>query len=811
MEKLKFGICATLSLTLVILGNRRIGMYPPIGKFFSPFWGYWQNVERTKYPPALEKKILGLKDRVEVYFDKNLVPHIFAQNEEDAYFMQGYITAYHRLWQMEFQTRVVAGELAEVLGEKALKFDIRQRRFGFLRAAKKSLKIFFQNPDAKRILLAYTAGVNAYIRSLRPHQYPLEYKIFDYAPRLWSPLRSALVLKYMDWLLTLPFYNQREIELSKVLKKFGAKVANQIFPTSYPNPAPVIPLSVSWNFSPSLPKAPSSVFVPSSVITQPLSELGIGSNNWAFSGKKTATGAPLLASDPHLPLTLPSIWYELQMHTPFWNVYGVSLPGSPFVIIGFNEHSAWAMTNAQTDVADWYELEFKDNSYKEYKYGKKWRKVKILHELIRVRGGKSRKLTIHLSHYGPVIYKLKGTSPPKGLALRWVGYEGGEEVLALWKLNRARHYKDYRKALKHYSSPAQNFLFATQDGDIGISHYGRFPIRWPDQGKFISNGSDPTYEWKGFIPHPHLPHVRNPKEGFVFSVNQPPVGKGYPYFLTGYYEPYRHKRLKTLMESIQKATLEDCLRLQEDTKNLHAASIMPALLKTLEKKLMSHEEQKVYQILRKWDCHDRVNSIASTVFDKWWRLFHKEVWEDEFGKKIHFLPTKLFTVNLALTSPNSLWFDDIRTEERENFSQIAWRSFQKTVKALKKQLGPIGDSWQWGKARKIHIPHIAKLPGFGQKGIEMGGNLHELKTCTQKFSTSWRMIVSLENPVKAWGIYPGGQSGNPASAFYDNGIKDWKKGKLRLLRFFQKLPTNLKGIAAVWRLSPLPKEDGGQR
>ncbi len=314
--------------------NTKFGDFPPILKFLNPFTGFWQNAESTMVNSSKNLKLKGALDKIDILFDDRMIPHVFAKNDHDVYYAQGYVTAMHRLWQMDFQTRFAAGRIAEVVGKKAIEVDRYQRRMGMVYGAENSLKGMMEDPKAKEMILAYTEGINAYIHSLSNAKLPIEYKLLDFKPEDWTPIKCALLLKQMSAVLAM---GSDEFYMTNILKKFGPEITKDLFP-DYPfKESPIIPVGTKWDFSPlPIPPTPTGYteMLTGNVQTKQKVE-GIGSNNWAVSGAKTKSGYPILANDPHLDLTLPSIWYQIQLNAPGLNSYGVSLPGAPGIIIGF--------------------------------------------------------------------------------------------------------------------------------------------------------------------------------------------------------------------------------------------------------------------------------------------------------------------------------------------------------------------------------------------------------------------------------------------------------------------------------------------
>ncbi|RYZ93197.1 MAG: penicillin acylase family protein, partial [Moraxellaceae bacterium] len=431
----------------------KFGDIPPLGKLLNPATGFWQNAE-TKDLTDAELKLPGLTGKVIIRFDERRIPHIFATNDHDLYYTQGYLTARDRLWQMDIQTRKAAGRLSEVIGEKTLETDRYNRRMGMVYGAEHTLAGIMKDPVMNSVILAYTEGINAYISRLSPKSYPIEFKLLDYKPELWKPLNCALLLKLMSQNLA---GGSDQFAMTNNLKKFGTADVNNLFPDRPMFDEPIIPAGTKWNFKPvDIPK-PSQSFnaqMTENIKTQERRE-GIGSNNWAISGSKSASGYPILANDPHLDLTYPSIWYQVQLSSPTMNVYGASLPGAPGVVIGFNQKISWGVTNVDAAVLDWYQIKFRDKAKTEYWYNNQWNKVKRRIEIINVKGQQPIYDTVLYTHHGPVVYestvKKTEASPknvPVGNALRWVAHDESDEFKTFYLLNRGSNYTDYREALR---------------------------------------------------------------------------------------------------------------------------------------------------------------------------------------------------------------------------------------------------------------------------------------------------------------------------------------------------------------------------
>ncbi|MXV15123.1 penicillin acylase family protein [Hufsiella ginkgonis] len=783
-----------LGLSLVLLLNMKLGQAPPLGKFLDPFHGFWANAESAS-PGDKETglDVPGLTGKVTVVFDDKMIPHIFAGNDHDVYFAQGYITAKDRLWQMDFQTRFASGRLSEVVGNKAVELDRFQRRMGMTYGAEQMIKEVAKYPRLKAVMEAYRDGINAYIHSLKPGDYPIEFKILDYKPEDWQVLNTGLLLKLMSATLA---GGSNEFYMSNILAKFGPDITRDLFP-DYPGlEDPIIPKGTPWNFKPvSIPQVPKSysAIATAGIRTKELEE-GIGSNNWAISGKKSASGYPILANDPHLDLTLPAIWYQLQLSAPGLNVYGVSIPGSPCVVIGYNKDVAWGVTNVGSDVLDWYQVNFRDTKKDAYFYDNAWKPTRRRIEHIAIRGGKQLDDTVIYTHQGPVVYLdnqkpafAKAANIPSGHALRWIAHEPSADIWAFYLLNRAKNYDDYRKAITWFAAPAQNFAFASATNDIAITPNGRFPLKWREQGKFLMDGSKPENDWQGWIPTEQNPTVKNPPRGFISSANQSPADQSYPYYLSWEFHSYdRARRINSRLAVMEHATVDSIRALQNDTYSILAENILPVLLKSLEPGRLSGEAKAAYSIMAGWNKQYDAGEKGASIFELWHNTLARMTW-DEFLDAEHPMrfPPRERLVRMLRDEPLSPWFDDKNTPAKETSRKIIRKSFAFTIDSLARKLGPIGDKWEWGRVKGSHVPHLAAIPGFGSATLFAGGGKNIVNALSESNGPSWRMIVALGKPNKGYGVFPGGESGNPGSFYYDNMIETWAGGKLNELLFLQ--------------------------
>ncbi|MCP9291511.1 penicillin acylase family protein [Gracilimonas sediminicola] len=793
MNWIKTSLSGIVLLAVIISLNTKFGSVPPLGKFFDPDAGFWANAE-TNAPQSQELDVPGLKDEVSVYYDDRRVPHIFAQNEHDLYLAQGYIVARDRLFQMEMQTYDAAGRLAEIVGPSLLNRDKQTRRWGMPYGAERAWQQIQNDPDMLAVIEAYADGVNAYIDELSPDEYPLEYKVLDFAPEPWEPIKTALLLKNMTRTLAAGNSDDRT---SNTLAYFGDDFVNRFFTQDPELNDPIIPPSREWDFEADIPEAPDSLYVPASAkeLEAFTTEEGIGSNNWAVSGSKTASGYPILANDPHLSLTLPSIWYEVQLHAPGVNTYGVSLQGSPGVIIGFNEDVAWGVTNVGTDVLDWYEIEFRDETMQEYRHDGQWKPTSTRIEEIKVRGEETVMDTVIYTHHGPVTKvesRVNEERAPAYHAMRWIAHEPSNDLKTFYGLNRAENYDDYVAALKEYTAPAQNFVFASNEGDIALWVNGKLPKKWEHQGRTVSDGTDPNYDWQGWIPRDQVPHIKNPERGFVSSANQESAAPDYPYYLDDDFAPFeRGRRINDLLEAMENITPKDMQDMQMDDYSYYASTFLPSLLAWTDTDSLTEKEQTIYDLMTQWNYYMDAEEMAPAIFRQWAGNFYRAVMYDEYETTDALLryPSRDIFVEVVKNDPEFSFIDNIETEARETREDIATATLKESVSELTNAWGEPGDRWKWGVAINNDIDHLANIPGMGKQNVYSSGSSDAINATRGGNGPSWRMVVELGPEVKGWGVYPGGASGNPGSPNYDSMIETWRTGGLFELNFFQEDPS----------------------
>lgn len=792
MKFFKLLFSSALLVGLVLLLNQGFKInhkaIPPLGKLIDPINGLLANAEKDDAEIKKVLKLNGLKEEVEVYWDDRMVPHIFAKNTKDAYFAQGYVTASMRLWQMDFQTRAAAGRLSEVLyhnlGDKVLKFDRLQRRNGMYASAKKSAELMLKDPETALVIQAYTDGINAYIDRLNYTSYPVEFKILNYKPEKWTPVKSALLLKYMAQMLTDNDLDLGIANAYKLLEPGDADFLYAEFPLHTKDP--IIPSGTAFNFQSNKVDTTQVDSSLSNVAYYPEMENvnyfeGVGSNNWAVNGSKSATGNPILANDPHLALNLPSIWFEIQISTPQFNVYGASLPGSPCVISGFNQHIAWGVTNGTRDVRDWYSVEWRNERKEEYKFNNEWLKTEYEYDTIRIKGKPDFIDKQLITKMGRVVYQdsLMPQGAGTDLALFWTAFLPANELKTFVLMNKATNHTEYLAALDNFGCPAQNFVFAASNGDIAIKQQG-YHLNYPkDYGygvrtEFISE----------VIPSSDNPHILNPSRGFVSSANQHPTDTTYPYYYNGIFEAYRNRRINELLTQNNGMTVDFMKSLQLDNKNLIAVDFLPVFLKYTSEADFA-KNSSYLKLLKEWNYFNDADQIAPSIFEAWFSSFKElayDEWDDFKGEKN--LPPTLSLYNLLVMNPNAAIFDIKSTKNKENAHDLIQQSLEMAFDKLNQKSTEMS-GLEWYKYKNTSVQHILQIKPFSRYNIKVGGNYSIVNACSDRWGPSWKMIVSFEKEgVKAFGIYPGGQSGNPGSKYYDNMIEDWASGKYYELNYF---------------------------
>ena len=798
MRLFKFLLSLIISFLLIYVLNKPIGPLPmPAGKFLDPYNGFWQNAKGRSLEQSAEVYIPGLSGQVTVQYDSLLIPHIFAENDVDLYTAQGYIHAENRLFQMEFQTHAAAGRLSEILGDIAVDFDRGQRRKGMTFGGANMNGQLLKDSGMLPMFEGYTKGINTFINSLEYRDLPIEYKILNYEPEEWSIFKSSLLYTYFSNTLNI---QENDLENTNFLKIYGKDLYDLIFPDIPLKTDAIVENPGGWNFeNVVIPNQDSaSIIEVTEIINAPeKSNPDAGSNNWAIHGSRTASGFPIVCNDPHLDFNAPALWYLTHHNAPGINSMGVSLPGLPNVILGFNDSIAWGWTNAQRDVVDWYRVEFKDSTWDEYLLDGEWVKTSKVIEEIKVRGGESVYDTVTYTHWGPVYYdkSYRSDSELSGYSFRWIAHDANDGMKTLYYLNKAQNLEEYRAALPYWAGPAQNMLVGTMAGDIAITVNGKYPVRPKDVGKFLLDGTRSENGWQDYVPFEHNVYQVNPERGYISSANQHPADSTYPYYVYGInWETYRNRRINDRLDSMVQITPEDMMKLQLDDYNLTAAESLPFMLSQLDTTIFSDDEQAVYDLLKGWDFHNTIESVAASYYEAWGDQLYSMIWDEIRNSEVDLdYPEVYVTMELMKNNPDLEFFDIANTPARETIPDLVKQSLINAIGDIEAWKEEKGQEAYWADYKDTYVQHLARIPQFSTH-VRHGGNHDIVNASGRRSGPSWRMVANLDpSGIQVWGVYPGGQSGNPGSWYYDNLIGTWADGDYHLLQFGNS-PENIENL-----------------
>lgn len=700
--------------------------------------------------PKLEGvvELPGLERPVEVLRDRFGVPQIFAENERDMFFAQGYVHAQDRFFQMELGRRAGHGRLSELLGESTLEFDRLSRTVGFHRIAASSVEN--RSPETFRVLESYSAGVNACI-GVEPRAPELKiWRLSD--PEPWTPADTAAWSLIMAWSLSASWEWDLLNESSKERDRNGLR--------AYMDP-------------------------------------GVGSNAWAVAPARSATGSALLAGDPHLYLDIPCLWYEVGLYGGPYKVVGASLPGTPGVVIGHNQEVAWSITAALTDVQDLYVERFKKGSASLYEHAGGWREAEVREEKIPVRGRREPVVQrVRTTLHGPVISDVV-SGGEEDLALRWASPEPPKLVEAGLAVNRARNKEEFLDALRGWTTPNQNFVYADRTGVIGRVLAGPVPIRKNHRGHRPVPGWSGGYEWEGFVPFEELPKSFDPEEGYIASANEAPEASSGADPIPGAYLPdYRKSRIQELLRAIDKHTLETFRGIQGDLYCAPAHTLagrlakldpIPAIPEGLPRELAA------------WDGHLVAESRPGAVA----RIALEVLLRREAGA--------VSRIDSPLPTGAEAYFAKLVPKllgELGDLTEEALRdALEGAVALLAESCGPDPAGWSWGALHAAELRHplgiVRGLRGLLNRGpYPVGGDANTVRLAAFRFGETggsgwssfcpvttgpdYRFVVDTGDWERAWSVILPGQSGHPASANYDDQIPLWQNVRYRPMVFGRK-------------------------
>ncbi len=784
----KFGTAVVLSVVVFAVFSVPVGPLPPLGSLLDPTTGLWSVSFFGRGLQTQTIHVPGLSAPVTIVRDVTGVPHIYASNYTDGWFALGFVHAQDRLWQMDIQYRAAAGRLSEVLGPSMVSTDEFFRTIGLDRIAANAAVAREQAGDFDAsVMAAYTAGVNAYIASLDPPDYPLEFKLLGYAPEPWSTEKSLTEGGLIAWGLMGDFY---DLEYNLLVQKFGAAEAQQLFP-GYEAGAqyPIQPASVGMSESPILSAAAAQDILRKASLAGPWipNFEGAGSNNWAVAGNRTATGLPLLDADPHLQFQLPAIWYEAEMHTPgfSWkgvtypgfNLRGATFPGIPAFFFGTNGHIAWGETNTGADVNDFF-VETLSSNQTQYLYGGHWYPVTVYPEPIRVKGGAVVDFQVNATRHGPIL-----TQDGQTVSMQSTIVYFSQELRAMLGIDMARNSDEFNASAQFWRVPAQNIIYADNNGphgNIGIRSTGLYPIRANYTGRLPVDGSNASYAWTGFVPFNADPHSWDPASGYVWSNNEVPYPQGYAYggSLGSLFDPgYRARRIHELLARDSNVTLEDMQRFQLDIVDSAAESLVPYVLRSVHP--ADGLEMQAYDLLSNWTTGTGAYAMAANATaPSLWYFFMNYYVQDTFGDDYAAAGASNLTFpqfdtleNLTINDPTSHWFDNATTGATQNSTVVMAQAFRDAVNHLASLLGPLPANWLWGAIHFREFDAVSGLSALQRGPYPSSGDGFTLNVAAglvAKGGPSWRQIIDFGNLDDSLSIYPGGQSGNPLSVHYDD-------------------------------------------
>jgi penicillin G amidase len=771
----------------------------------------------------------GLQAEVRVESDRFGIPHVYASSSHDLAMAQGFLHAQNRFWQMDFWRHIGAGRLSEMFGKSQLETDKFLRTMGWARVAK--LEFEQLAAETQSNLQAYADGVNAYLQTHQGSQISLEYAVLklnnpNYKPEPWQPVHSLTWGKVMAYDLGRNL--EREIERTVLLQTLPLDKVEALFP-SYPEDLPIILPDYTKEQTETL-YAPDANLIEAiaptlSNISPPLRAIadllgstsdGVGSNSWVISGKRTATGKPILANDPHLGVQMPSIWYEIGLHCvpkspkcPY-NVTGFGFPGVPGVVVGHSDRIAWGVTNIGADVMDLYVEKINPANPNRYEVNGKWVDMQIIPETIQIAGDKPVVQTVRYTRHGPILsdvqpklQKLASKSPVDvpseyAISLRWVALEPSKMMESIEELDKANNWPEFRAAATKFQVPPQNLVYADVEGNIGYQMPGKIPMRRQGDGRYPVPGWNDDYEWLGYIDFEKLPFAFNPEKGYIVTANNPVVDASYPHIITkDWVFGYRAKSIEAgIADRTQPISLADVQKLQGNTRNLHAKKLIPILLAT---PFQDSNIKSKLQLLKEWDLQLDKDEPGAVIFEVFWKHLLTDTFHDELAES--YWPTGgdryMAVVSILANQPNHSWWNDPRTKEVERRDDIFKKAFTETITELENTFGKDPKTWNWGKLHQVTFRNqtlgksgIAPIETLFNRGsFPTSGNGETVNANRWKANKSYevtdipsmRVIFDLANLNNSVALNSTGQSGHAYHIHYDDMIPLWLKGQYHLL------------------------------
>lgn len=788
------------------------GPVPPLGSVLNPGTGVWTSASSAQPLQSETLHFSGLQQPVTVIFEADGTPHIEAKTDSDLFWTIGYLQARFRLTQMDLLRRQGEGRLSEILGKEAFSSDQFQVMLGLERSAQRDWQALAVNSSTRQGLQSFASGVNAWINQAeQSNTLPFMFKLLNYRPATWSPIDTLVIQGVMTQDLD---FSTTPLDYALLVNSLGYNRTMQWFPVlpadkqspydlgPFGQAATPTPLPSQLAFSQDTIQSLASMQQQISALPNAMRD-GSASNDWAVNGPLTASGKALMAGDPHLHLTLPSIWYQLAATSPDYNFSGVSIPGVPLVLIGRNQHISWSMTDVQNESTLFY-VEKTDPAHPhQYYWDGAWQTMQHLVYNIPVKGHGTVRQDVYLTVHGPV-YPAADGQKGKSVSIDWMGALPSTDSAALLDVLKATNFNQFRQALGAWTAPTLNFVYADDQGNIGMISPGYYPIVKSGAPWLPLSGTGEA-DVAGSIPYSDVPQVYNPPSHMVFTANQRPVANDYPYYIGtswgDFDNGYRADEIAAELSSKTGLTMQDMENIQNSTHDYLAGEIVPELLKTLQGNVGGGNAQRAEELLQSWNGNMDVNSPAASI---WW-TFWTNYLTDTFNPwwQANHVPVKQYP-GLAVGPGQTSLDEDLETwtlNDQHNAafnlpngttrdaSAVMLQAFGETVNELGKALGSDPNQWQWGKLHTREIVSLlgvdalsyGPLPAGGDEwtpnaagGDQVSPNSPILSPA--EHGPSWRIVVDWGSG-QAVGTYPGGQDENPASAWYENQIAQWWNGQ----------------------------------
>jgi penicillin amidase len=839
------GGIAAVAVSAVVLWVMAAGAgpVPPLGPVLDPGHGVWTSAAGAQRPGSRALTVPGLRHPARVWFTSHGVASVAASSPDDAYLTLGYLHARFRLSQLDLQRRLAEGRVAQLAGQGSVSSDEFELRLGLLRTAQREWAQTPRSSPAARALLAYARGVNDYLAQARArHEWPALFTLTGVYPRDWTPVDSlaiqGLLTQQLDFTTTPLDYAvlERTLGPSRTMAWFpvlprGPQHPYDPGPYRYRGIAPLAggtrgpAVSKTAVMSPRSPGSQprpgrAAVATAAAAVLAQVSALPAGlvhqypdSNAWAANGPAVAGGKSMLAGDPHLPQTLPSIWYQAALSAPGLAVTGVTLPGLPGVVIGHNAHIAWSLTDVQDQATLFYSEKTSKQHPGQYFWHGAWRRMQVLHYSIPVRGGPATSLTVRLTVHGPVLTREGLTS-----SVDWMGNVASPDVAALLAINSASDFGQFRAALAGWRAPTQNFVYADDRGNIGAISAGYYPlVRHGDPWlPMPGTGADDV---AGVIPYSAVPQAYNPPGHLVATANQRPVGASYPYYIgtsANFFDPgYRAEEIYSSLGGRRGLTAGAFAAVQNSLTDPLAQRIVPPLLAALRGQHLTAQQQAAARLLTGWDGSMRAGSAAASL---WWAFWHDYLLA-VFHPWWHVAKVPVHKSAQLAVSPQRFSLDEDLAQwtvsdpgnpaftppggAKRTAPEAMRAAFVTAVAHLNGDFHGSPASWTWGRLHSRQFPSLTGADALGYGPRPAGGDPWTVDaadgglTATQ--GPSWRMIVTWTGPsaARGQGVYPGGQSENPASTWYSDQIADWWAG-----RYLPMPPASGSRSGVRWVLGP---------